>query len=108
MANLLRLARGLTAATALSAAVAAAAAADEKAVPDGRSLAAACTSCHGIDGHGGQTIPTLAGRPEAELLSLMEKLRTPSEGATIMPRILRAYDDSELKSLAAWFAEVKP
>ena len=108
MACLLRLARGLTAATALWAAVASAAAADEKAAPDGRALAAACTSCHGVDGHGGQQIPALAGRPEAELLSLMEKLRAPAEGATIMPRILRAYDDNELKALAAWFAEVKP
>lgn len=74
----------------------------------GAQLAMACGSCHGLHGEGGETIPPLAGRDEAELLEQMRALKQPREGNPIMPRILRAYDEEELKALARYFAEIKP
>lgn len=74
----------------------------------GAHLAMACGSCHGVDGRGGEAISGLAGRDETELLELMRTLRQPADGVTIMPRMLRAYDDTELKALASYFASLKP
>jgi cytochrome c553 len=75
---------------------------------NGAQLAMACGSCHGLDGRGGKTIPPLASRDETELLEQLRALKEPREGVTIMPRILRAYDDDELKALAGHFARMKP
>nr|WP_273032363.1 c-type cytochrome [Pseudaminobacter soli] len=74
----------------------------------GAQLAMACGSCHGLNGGGGETIPPLAGRDKSELLEQMRALKEPHEGVTIMPRILRAYDDDELKALAGHFARMEP
>lgn len=71
-------------------------------------LAMACGSCHGLDGQRGGAIPALAGREEQELLDLMRTLKEPADGITIMPRILRAYNDDELKALARHFASIVP
>lgn len=74
----------------------------------GAYLAMACASCHGPDGAGGNAIPALTGRTEAELFDTMKELQKPADGITIMPRILRAYDDADLKALASHYATVKP
>lgn len=74
----------------------------------GARLAMACGSCHGLDGRGGGAIPALAAREEQELLDLMRTLKKPADGTTIMPRMLRAYDDDELKALARHFAGIAP
>lgn len=73
----------------------------------GAHLAMACSSCHGLDGRGGSAIPGLAARDETELLELMRTLQEPADDATIMPRLLRAYDDAELQALASYFASMK-
>jgi len=73
---------------------------------DGAQLAQACSSCHGLEGRGGDSIPPLAGIAEEELLSRLKELSQPSDEATIMPRLLRGYDDDELAALAAYFAGV--
>lgn len=79
---------------------------------EGRALSHACTSCHGIEGRGSTQIPALAGRSASELLALLQELRRPDVAmdvsATIMPRLLRGYDDAQLEALAAYFAQVAP
>lgn len=77
---------------------------------NGARLAEACTSCHGLEGRGGGKIPPLAGRPETELLAQMQgyQKNEPATEATIMPRILRAYDDAEIAALATYFSDMKP
>ena len=73
---------------------------------DGAQLAQACSSCHGLEGRGGDSIPPLAGLSEEELFSRLKELSQPSDEATIMPRLLRGYDEDELAALAAYFAGV--
>ena len=59
-------------------------------------------------GAAAKPFPRLQARDETELLELMRALKEPREGVTIMPRILRAYDDDELKALAGHFARMRP
>jgi cytochrome c553 len=79
---------------------AAAAAAD----PAGEALADACTSCHGIGGRSQGYIPSIAGVSKATLLAQLKAYRAQTAQATIMNRIARAYTDSELEALAAYFS----
>lgn len=85
-----------------------AAPAQEDAAARGAALAAGCTSCHGAEGRGGGAIPALAGRDAQDLAARMTELRAPIEGVTIMPRLMRAYDEAEIAALAAYFAGFVP
>jgi cytochrome c553 len=73
---------------------------------DGRALADACTSCHGIDGHSIGSIPSLAGVDKATLLGALKGFRTDTS-ATIMNRIVQGYTDAELEAIAEYFSQVK-
>jgi cytochrome c553 len=73
-------------------------------------LAATCATCHGPNGQppdGGASIPGLRGRDAAFLLQRMRAFKAaghgPDAGATIMPLLLRGYDDAQIEALARWF-----
>jgi cytochrome subunit of sulfide dehydrogenase len=75
----------------------------------GRSLAAACFTCHGTDGNSVQGIPpSLAGRSSAELVQAMKEFQSGKRPATVMHQQARGYDDRQLQLIAAYFASVKP
>lgn len=74
----------------------------------GEVLADDCTSCHGLQGRGGATIPALAGADRAALLTTMTDLRNQKGSATIMKRLLRGYSDDELRALADYFSHEAP
>lgn len=73
----------------------------------GARLAESCTSCHGTGGRGGGTIPALAGQDEQKLKERLQALAAGDPQTTIMPRIMRLYDEAELTALAHYFAQVK-
>ncbi|WP_354682740.1 c-type cytochrome [Cupriavidus necator] len=74
-----------------------------------RSQAAACTSCHGPAGRApaGSPIPSLAGRPQAELVTQMQAFKAGTRPATVMHQIARGYSDEQVAAIAAWFAAVR-
>ena len=72
--------------------------------PDGARLADSCTSCHGKTGG---AIPPLAGQDAEALEAQLRLLAAGDANATIMPRLLREYDDAEIEALAKYFAKVK-
>lgn len=74
-----------------------------------RSYAAACTSCHGPAGRApaGSTIPSLAGRPQAELAAQMQAFKAGTRPATVMHQIAKGYSDDQIAAIAAWFAAVR-
>jgi cytochrome c553 len=74
----------------------------------GLRLAQSCASCHGSEGRGGGAIPALAGQEASALAARMRELSAADADATIMPRLLRAYDDVEIAALARYFSQVKP
>ncbi len=75
---------------------------------DGFRLAQSCASCHGSEGRGGGAIPAIAGQEASILEARMHELAAADADATIMPRLLRAYDDAEIAALARYFSQVKP
>jgi cytochrome subunit of sulfide dehydrogenase len=73
-------------------------AADER---PGDALAAACTSCHGVDGRSSSAIPPLAGRDAADIALVLQAFRSGERKGTIMGRIARGYTDQQIQDLAA-------
>jgi cytochrome c553 len=81
----------------------------ESARPDwqARDWALACMSCHNASAPvsaGKATLPTLEGRPAAELVATLQAMRDGRRPATLMPQILKGYRDDELQRIAAYFA----
>ncbi|MFS8976580.1 c-type cytochrome [Cupriavidus necator] len=74
-----------------------------------RGQAAACTGCHGPAGRApaGSPIPSLAGRPAAELVAQMQAFRAGTRPATVMHQIAKGYNDEQIATIAAWFAAAR-
>lgn len=71
-------------------------------------LASSCFSCHGPQGRSTNVIPSIAGQPESRLLQRMQSFKAGTAAeATIMTRLMKGYDEDQIKALARWFAEVK-
>lgn len=67
----------------------------------------ACTSCHNASAPvsaGKAALPTLEGRPAAELMTMLQAMRDARRPATLMPQLLKGYRDDELQRIAAYFA----
>jgi sulfide dehydrogenase cytochrome subunit len=81
------------------------AATSQPATPPGL-LAASCANCHGAEGRGAWPIAAIAGRPYPELYRQLTAYRDgdPALDATVMGRLMAGYSDSDLETLARWFA----
>ena len=63
--------------------------------------AAACSGCHlpaGVQG----PVPSLIGRPVAEIVAQMQAFRSGDRPATVMDRIAKGFSDDEVRSIAEW------
>lgn len=69
-----------------------------------RNLAATCANCHGTNGIAKGEMKTLAGRPAAELVQMMNEFRNGSRPATIMHQISKGYTDEQIRLVANYFA----
>jgi cytochrome c553 len=69
-----------------------------------RNLAATCANCHGTNGIAKGEMKTLAGRPAAELIQLMNEFRSGARPATIMHQITKGYTDEQVRLVASFFA----
>jgi cytochrome c553 len=75
--------------------------------PEGaRSMAAACSACHGTNGRPapGSTVPKLAGRAQSELVDIMSQFREGKRPATLMHQISKGYSAEETAAIAAYFS----
>ncbi|HRL20871.1 c-type cytochrome [Alcaligenes sp. SDU_A2] len=70
--------------------------------------AGSCANCHGPGGQSNTLIPTLAGRPEAVLLSQLQAFKSdaPPPNTTIMNRLIKGFSDDELAALARHFSQI--
>ena len=74
----------------------------------GRTLAAACFTCHGTEGNSvGGVPPSLAGRASGDTFQAMKDFQTGKRPATIMHQIAKGYTDAEIDALAGFFAAQK-
>jgi cytochrome c553 len=71
----------------------------------GRHLAEECTGCHRPDAGDG-AIPSLAGRPEAEIIALLQDFRTGRKTNPIMVSVARSLDAKQAAAVAAYFASL--
>ena len=74
-----------------------------------RTWAASCASCHHADTAPGaklapQTLPSLAGRSQAELIDTLQAFRNGTRPATVMGQIARGYDDAQIAAIAGWLS----
>lgn len=89
---------------ALLVAPAAAHAADAKA---GRTLAAKCQVCHGLDGIAKIPIaPHLAGESEIYLQTQLKAFRSGKREHEMMTVVAKDLTDQEIADLAAWYASI--
>mgnify|MGYP001325861285 CR=1 FL=1 len=65
--------------------------------------ASSCSGCHAPAGVQA-AIPTLDGRPAAEIAATMADFRTGRRAATVMDRIAKGFTAAETEAIAAWIA----
>lgn len=72
-------------------------------------LAASCANCHGTDGRSPGSIPSIAGIPYPVIKAKLEAFKfDPAPDATVMPRLMRAYDVEQIELLARYFSTINP
>lgn len=76
---------------------------------DTASLAGSCMACHGRAGISPGIMPSIAGRPEKDLALILSAFRDGTvEGATVMTRIMKGFDQAEIDALARYYAALPP
>lgn len=71
----------------------------------GRHLAQECTSCHRGDSRD-SAIPSLAGRPRAEIVTLLQDFREGRKTNAVMVSVAKSLDLAQSAALAAYFASL--
>jgi cytochrome c553 len=75
---------------------------------DAQRLAAPCAICHGTEGRAvTKDVVPLAGLPREHIASQMRAFRDGQRPATVMHQIAKGYSDSQIDTLATWFAAQK-
>ncbi len=63
-----------------------------------------CFTCHGPEGIGAASMPTLRGKSADQLLARLLRFRQGAGDPTIMDRIARGYTEEELARIAEYIA----
>ena len=74
-----------------------------------KSLAATCANCHGTDGKAveGSQVVSLAGLDKNYLVMQMKAFKAGTRPATVMHQISKGYRDSQIDTVATYFAAQK-
>lgn len=69
-------------------------------------IAGTCANCHGPDGRSTGGIPSLRGVHEHHLLQRLQAFKAgTATDATVMTRLMKGYDDTQIQALAQWFSK---
>ena len=66
--------------------------------------ASSCTGCHAAQKIPDSAIPRIAGRKAADIVTAMHEYRSGAWPSSVMGRIAKGFDDSQIDAIAAWFA----
>lgn len=67
-----------------------------------------CAGCHGLKGaSAGETMPMIAGLPRDFIFTAMKEFREGTRGSTIMGRIAKGYNETQLAAMADFFSKQK-
>ena len=74
-----------------------------------KSLAATCANCHGTDGKAveGSQVVSLAGLEKNYLITQMNAFKAGTRRATVMHQISKGYSDTQIETIATYFASQK-
>jgi sulfide dehydrogenase cytochrome subunit len=74
-----------------------------------KSLAATCANCHGTDGKAveGSQVVSLAGLDKNYLVMQMMAFKSGTRPATVMHQISKGYSDTQIDTIATYFAAQK-
>lgn len=67
-----------------------------------------CADCHGDEGYGDDTFPSIAGMPVEEFTKAMQEYKEGSRDNARMTKIAKKLSDAEVADLAAYFAQFTP
>jgi cytochrome c553 len=70
----------------------------------GSTLASACAACHGPDGRSQGAIPSIDHLSAEDFVTALKAFRADSRKATVMNRIAKGVDDTEIAAMAAYLA----
>jgi sulfide dehydrogenase cytochrome subunit len=70
--------------------------------------ASSCSGCHAVRAAAHTPVPTIAGRPAAEIVAALDGFRSGRLPATVMNRIAPGFTEAEIRALAAWFSTQAP
>ena len=73
----------------------------------GEYLSSQCTTCHQLSGNA-NGIPTIVGLEPLTFVTIMQAYRMRELGNEAMQNIASTLSDDDIKSLAAYFASIKP
>jgi cytochrome c553 len=76
-------------------------------VAAGKTKAAACAGCHGANGQGVPPNPTLAGKPEAQLVQAMKDYKSGTRANAMKKALMTPLSDQDMENLGAYFASLK-
>jgi cytochrome c553 len=66
--------------------------------------ASSCTGCHAANKVPDSVIPRIAGRKAADIATAMREYRSGAWPSSVMGRIAKGFNDSQIDAIAAWFA----
>jgi cytochrome c553 len=69
--------------------------------------ASSCTGCHATRKVADSVIPQITGRSAADIANTMRQYRSGAWPSSVMGRIAKGFDDSQIDAIAAWFAAQK-
>ena len=72
----------------------------------GAEIANACATCHGPDGRSQGAIPSINSLSKEGLLTAMRAFQTGEKQGTVMNRIAKGFDETELEAIATYFANL--
>lgn len=73
----------------------------------GAVLTYTCFSCHGTDGASAGGMPTIAGKSEDYILTMLKDFKQDMHSVTVMNRIAKGFSDDEIEAIAKYFATNK-
>ncbi|MFO1081706.1 MAG: cytochrome C [Reyranellaceae bacterium] len=66
--------------------------------------ASACTGCHASAKLADSALPRIVGRPAADIAASLRGFRSGAVPSTVMGRIAKGFDDTQIEAIAVWFA----
>ena len=69
--------------------------------------ASSCTGCHATRQVADSVIPQITGRAAADIANTMRQYRSGAWPSSVMGRIAKGFDDSQIDAIATWFAAQK-